>query len=96
MTMSEQNWTIETICEALGSSAAKGRFLGEINRAQVHEIVTVFAKWQRIAADIKAAVERGRELSRAEAETGEIQGDWIDVTDRIQAEAAAARARGVA
>ncbi|MBC2908286.1 hypothetical protein [Streptomyces cupreus] len=94
--MSERNWTIETICEALGSPAAKQRFLGEINRAQVHEIVTVFAKWQQIASDLMAAAERGRELARTEAETGEIPGEWIDVTDRIQAQAAAARARGVA
>lgn len=43
--MSEQNWTIETICEALGSPAAKQRFLREINRAQGHEIVTVRANW---------------------------------------------------
>ncbi|UGY92574.1 hypothetical protein [Streptomyces gobiensis] len=94
--MSERSWTIETICEALSSPAAKQRFLSEINRAPVHEIVTVFAKWQRIAADLAAAAERGRELARVEAETGEIPGEWIDVTDRIQAEAAAARARGVA
>lgn len=94
--MSERNWTIETICEALGSPAAKQRFLGEINRVPVHEIVTIFAKWQRIAADLSAAGERGRELARAEAESDEIPGEWIDVTDRIQAEAAAARARGVA
>ncbi|WP_033321359.1 hypothetical protein [Streptomyces yerevanensis] len=94
--MSERQWTIETICDALVGPAAKQQFLGEINRVPVHEIVTVFAKWQQIASDITAAVERGRELARAEAETGEIPGEWIDVTDRIQAEASAARARGVA
>jgi hypothetical protein len=95
-TMSEQNWTIETICEVLGSPAAKQRFLSEINRAPVHKIVSVFAKWQQIAADIIAAAERGRELAQAEPETGKIPGEWIDVTDRILAKAAAARARGVA
>ncbi|MEU8591752.1 hypothetical protein AB0C59_32915 [Streptomyces sp. NPDC048664] len=93
--MSGRSWTIETICEALGSSAAEQRFLGEINRVPVHEIVTVFAKWQRIAADLRAAGEWGRSLARVEAETGEIPGEWIDVTDRVRAEAARARARGV-
>ncbi|MFH8785302.1 hypothetical protein [Streptomyces roseoverticillatus] len=94
--MTAKRWTIETICDALGSPPAKQRFLSEINRAPVHEIVTVFAKWQQIAEDISAAVERGRELARVEAETGEVPGEWIDVTDRIQAEAAAARSRGAA
>ncbi|MGW1745776.1 hypothetical protein ACWCRD_09195 [Streptomyces sp. NPDC002092] len=94
--MSERYWTIDSICEALGSPAAKQRFLGEINRAPVHEIVNLFAKWQRIAAGLSAAGEHGRELARVETETGEIPGEWIDVTDRVQAEAAAARARGVA
>ncbi|MFD9631700.1 hypothetical protein [Streptomyces violascens] len=94
--MSDQTWTIESICEALGSPAAKQRFLGEINRAQVHEIVTVFAKWQAIAAGMAVAAERGRELARIEAETGEMPGEWIDVTDRIRKEATAARTRGVA
>ncbi|WP_411121303.1 hypothetical protein [Streptomyces sp. x-19] len=94
--MSDQTWTIESICEALGSPSAKQRFLSEINRASVHEIVTVFAKWQAIAAGMAAAAERGRELARIEAETGNVPGEWIDVTDRIRAEAATARSRGVA
>ncbi|KPI12038.1 hypothetical protein OK074_2659 [Actinobacteria bacterium OK074] len=94
--MGERTWTIETICDALASPAAKQRFLGEINRAPVHEIVTVFAKWQRIAAGLAAAAERGRDLARAEAETGEVPGEWTDVTDRVLAEAEAARTRGVA
>lgn len=94
--MSDQTWTIESICEALGSPAAKQRFLGEINRAPVHEIVAVFAKWQTVAAGMSFAAERGRALAEVEDATGEIPGDWVDVTDRIQAEAVAARSRGAA
>lgn len=94
--MSEQRWTIESICEALGAPTAKQRFLAEINRAPVHEIVSVFAKWQTVASAMVDAADRGRELARIEAETGEMPGEWIDVTDRIREEAAAARTRGVA
>jgi hypothetical protein len=94
--VSDQSWTVETICEALGTPAARKRFLGEINRAPVHEIVTVFAKWQTVAASMTAAADRGRELARIEAESGELPGEWIDVTDRIQREAANARSRGIA
>lgn len=94
--MSEQDWTIETICAALSAPSAKQRFLAEINRAPVHEIVTVFAKWQAIATNMAAAAVRGRELSRIEAETGEMPGEWVDVTDRIREEASRARSRGVA
>lgn len=94
--MSARAWTIGSICDALGSPPARQRFLSEINRAPVHEIVTVFAKWQQIASDISAAAGRARELARVEAETGEVPSEWIDVTERIRSEAAAARARGAA
>ncbi|WP_424891164.1 hypothetical protein [Streptomyces sp. XH2] len=94
--MSDQSWTIESICEALGTPALSQRFLGEINRAPAHELLTVFAKWQTIAAGVSAAAARGRALEREEAATGEIPGDWVDMTDRVQREAAAARGRGAA
>ncbi|WP_190022167.1 hypothetical protein [Streptomyces hiroshimensis] len=94
--MSDQTWTIESICEALGSPALSQRFLGEINRAPAHELLTVFAKWRTIAAGVAGAAERGRELAAAEEATGETPGDWVDMTDRVQAEAAAARSRGAA
>ncbi|MBF6045971.1 hypothetical protein GO001_12145 [Streptomyces sp. NRRL B-1677] len=94
--MSEQSWTIESICEALGSPVLSQRFLGEINRAPAHELLTVFAKWRTIAAGVSGAVERGRTLAETEEATGEIPGDWVDMTERIQAEAAAARGRGAA
>ncbi|MEU3465969.1 hypothetical protein ABZ721_39285 [Streptomyces sp. NPDC006733] len=94
--MSEQTWTIETICEALGNPALSQRFVGQINRAPAHELLTVFAKWQSIAAGMTAAADRGRALGEEEAATGSIPGEWVDMTDRVQAEAAAARGRGAA
>ncbi|WP_419996142.1 hypothetical protein [Streptomyces boninensis] len=94
--MSDRTWTIESICDALGNPALSKKFLSEINRAPAHELLTVFAKWQSIAAGMSAAAERGRSLAEAEAATGEIPGEWVDVTDRVRAEAAAARSRGAA
>ena len=60
--MSETPWTIESIRDALGNPALAQRFLGEINRAPAHQLLAVFARWERIAKDTVAAVERGREL----------------------------------
>ncbi|MGW2340470.1 hypothetical protein [Streptomyces sp. NPDC001661] len=94
--MSEQPWTIESIRDALGNPALAQRFLGEINRAPAHELLHVFAKWERIAKDTLAAVQRGRELSEYDARGEEPPGEWIDVTDRVLAEAARIRSRGAA
>ncbi len=57
--MSDQAWTIESICEALGNPTLSQRFLGEINRAPAHELLTVFAKWRAIAAGVSVAAELG-------------------------------------
>ena len=89
-------WTIESIRDALGNPALAQRFLGEINRAPAHELLQVFARWERIAKDTLAAVERGRQLAAAEARGEEPPGEWIDVTDRVLADAARIRARGAA
>ncbi|MFB7244603.1 hypothetical protein ACFCYX_19345 [Streptomyces populi] len=94
--MDEQPWTIESIRDALGNPALAQRFLGEINRAPAHELLHVFAKWERIAKDTLAAVERGREIAAAEARGEEPPGEWTDVTDRVLADAARIRARGAA
>ncbi|MFE2297948.1 hypothetical protein ACFXAW_07105 [Streptomyces sp. NPDC059445] len=95
--MSEQLWTIESIRDALGNPALAQRFLGEINRAPAHELLSVFARWERIAKDTLAAVERGRELAAAEVRGEEPAGEWIDATDRVLAEAGRIRsARGAA
>ncbi|KAB1979236.1 hypothetical protein [Streptomyces triticiradicis] len=94
--MSEQSWTIESIRDALGNPALAQRFLGEINRAPAHELLGVFARWERIAKDTLAAVERGREIAAADARGEQPAGQWTDATDRVLADADRIRARGAA
>jgi hypothetical protein len=94
--MSDQSWTIQSISDALGNPALAQRFLGEINRAPAHQLLAVFARWERIAKDTLAAVERGREIAAAEARGEEPAGEWIDGTDRLQRVAARIGAQGAA
>lgn len=94
--MSEQPWTIERICDALGNPTLAQRFLGEINRAPAHQLLPVFAKWERVAKDTLAAVERGQQIAAAEARGEEPAGEWIDGTDRLQRVAARIGAQGAA
>ncbi|MFH8613065.1 hypothetical protein ACH4D5_36915 [Streptomyces sp. NPDC018029] len=94
--MSDQPWTIERIRDALGNPALAQRFITEINKAPAHELLHVFASWERVAKDTLAAVERGREVAAAEARGEEPTGRWIDVTDRVLTEAARIRSRGAA
>jgi hypothetical protein len=94
--MSEQPWTIESIRDALGNPALAQRFLGEINRAPAHQLLAVFARWERIAKDTLVAVERGRDLAAADARGEQPAGEWIDGTDRVLADADRIRARGAA
>lgn len=89
-------WTIESIRDALGNRVLAQRFLGEINRAPAHQLLAVFARWERIARDTIAAVERGREIAAAEARGEQPTGNWTDVTDRVLADAVRIRARGAA
>lgn len=94
--MNDQPWTIERISDALGNPTLAQRFLGEINRAPAHQLLQVFARWERIAKDILAAVERGREIAAVEACGEEPPGEWIDGTDRLQRVAARIRSQGAA
>ncbi|OUD03330.1 hypothetical protein [Streptomyces swartbergensis] len=94
--MSEQPWTIESIRDALGNPALAQRFLSEINRAPAHELLQVFTKWQGIAQRTLDAVQRGREIAAAEARGEEPPGEWIDVTERVLADAARIRSQGAA
>ncbi|WP_225849124.1 hypothetical protein [Streptomyces sp. HPF1205] len=94
--MSEQAWTIERIRDALGHPRLAQRFLGEINRAPAHELLTVFAKWQRIAQDTTSAVARGHDLAAYDRRGEAAPGEWVDATDRVLRRAAALRRRGVA
>ncbi|WP_432137625.1 hypothetical protein [Streptomyces sp. bgisy154] len=94
--MSEQPWTIESIRDALGNPALAQRFLGEINRAPAHQLLQVFARWERIAKDTLAAVERGRSIAAGEARGEQPAANWADVTDRVLADADRIRQRGAA
>ncbi len=94
--MSSEPWTIETIRDALGNPTLASRFLGEINKAPAHELLGVFAKWERIAKDTLAAVERGREIAAAEARGEDPTADWPDITERVRMEAQRNPSRNVA
>lgn len=94
--MSDAPWTIERIRDALGNPALAQRFLGEINRAPAHQLLTVFAKWRGIAEDTLVSVERGRDLAEHDARGEEPPGEWVDATDRVQGEAERIRRRGAA
>ncbi|MFJ3229151.1 hypothetical protein ACIPJS_38180 [Streptomyces sp. NPDC086783] len=94
--MSSKPWTIERIHEALGSPVLAQRFMTELNRAPAHELLGVFARWERIAKDTLAAVARGRDLAAAEARGEEPTGAWGDATDRVLSEAERIRTRGAA
>ncbi|MFJ6579284.1 hypothetical protein ACIQMY_25395 [Streptomyces sp. NPDC091368] len=94
--MSSEPWTIERISGALGNPTLTQRFLSEINRAPAHELLTVFAKWERIAKDTLAAVERGRRLAAYDDRGEEPPGPWVDATDKTQAAADRARSSGAA
>lgn len=95
--MSEQQpWTIESIHEALGVPALASRFLGEINKAPAHQLLTVFAKWERIAKNINNAFDDADRILEAEARGEEPEGEWIDGTDRLAALAARNPTHGAA
>lgn len=82
--MSEQPWTIERICESLGNPKLSQRFLSEINRAPAHLLLTVFAKWERIAKNLEVAFADTSEILAAEARSEEPPGRWIDGDERLQ------------
>ncbi|MGW0607841.1 hypothetical protein [Streptomyces sp. NPDC002640] len=94
--MSEQPWTIESICDALGHPALKQDFLNQINRATADELLRVFSKWEQKAERSLVATQRGREITEAEDRGEEPPGEWIDITDRVFAEAQRNRSRGAA
>ncbi|MFD1832803.1 hypothetical protein ACFSJS_24620 [Streptomyces desertarenae] len=82
--MSGEQWTIETIREALGAPSLAQRFLSEINRAPAHELLTVFAKWERIAKNMQVAFVEADEVTAAEARGEEPSGVWIDGGERVE------------
>lgn len=94
--MSSEPWTIESIRDALGNPTLAQRFISEINKAPAHELLHVFAKWERIAKDTLAAVERGRDIAATEARGEEPEGEWIDGAARLQAARERFRSQGAA
>lgn len=94
--MSAEPWTIESIRDALGSPTLAQRFLGEINRAPAHELLAVFARWERIAKDTVAAVKRARGLAAFDERGEEPPGEWIDATESVLADAERIGSRRVA
>jgi hypothetical protein len=81
-------WTIERISDALGNPAIRQRFLSELNKAQIHEITAVFAKWQGVAEQLLHTAERAREFRAAELAGEPIPGEWIELTvDDLKARA---------
>lgn len=94
--MSDAPWTIERIRDTLGSPALVSRFLGELNRATVDQLVDIFAKWQRIAENTEAAFDPEDPVVAAVLRGEEPPGEWHDRTDKILAEADRIRSRGAA
>ena len=83
-------WTIERIREALGNPVLEKRFLGEIYRAPLHEMLTVFARWQIRAEQLLRTAERIR-VAHAEQLAGHpVPGEWIDASDRLHQQRGAA------
>jgi hypothetical protein len=93
-TMSEQPWTIESIRDALGSPDLAQRFLAEINRAPAHELLAVFARWQRIAENLDAAFDDDTVTAVQRGE--EPPGQWIDGNERLQRATERFRSHGAA
>jgi hypothetical protein len=94
--MSEQPWTIERISDALGNPTLSQRFLGEINRAPAHQLLQVFAKWERIAKNTLAAFETSRDIVAAVQRGEEPLGEWIDGTERLSRAAERIGSQGAA
>jgi hypothetical protein len=92
----QQPWTIERICDALGNPTLAQRFLAEINKAPAHELLQVFARWERIAKNTLAAFENSREIVAAVQRGEDPPGDWIDGTERLRQAAERIGAQGAA
>ncbi|MEV6106527.1 hypothetical protein AB0M28_17670 [Streptomyces sp. NPDC051940] len=64
-----ETWTIARISEAIPASV-RMQFFAEVNQVPVDGILPVLKKWQRIAEDLTAALERAEELKAREAAAG--------------------------
>ncbi|GAA2629883.1 hypothetical protein [Streptomyces axinellae] len=94
--MTDQPWTIESIRDALHDPDLAQRFLSEINKAPAHELLHVFAKWERIAKNRLVSLQgNGQIIAREHAGEGPAERS-LDITDQIIEEAARIRTRGAA
>ncbi|MER5201436.1 hypothetical protein ACWD3J_49105 [Streptomyces sp. NPDC002755] len=94
--MSSEPWTIESIRNVLSNPVLVQEFLGEINRTPAHQLLGVFARWERIAKDTLAAAERGRQIAEAHGRGEDPTAEWADVTDQVLGAAERIRSRGAA
>lgn len=92
--MTADPWTIERICEVLGSPTLTQRFLSEINRAPAHELLATFARWERIAKNMIDAHKDDQQIIEHLQRGEEPPGEWLDGNARLAA--TANRARGAA
>lgn len=83
-------WTIERIREALGNPTLEKRFLGEIYRAPLHEVLDVFAKWQGRAERTLHTATRIRHAHAEQLAGRDVPGEWIDASDRLHQQRGAA------
>ncbi|GEB49315.1 MULTISPECIES: hypothetical protein [Streptomyces] len=93
---SEQPWTIERICASLGAPTLTQRFLTEINKAPAHELLPVFAKWERVAKDIESSLADKDEFVAAARRGEDPPGEWLDGDERMRQATEEIRSRGVA
>lgn len=89
-------WTIERIRDALADPDLVARFLAEINTAPAHQLLTVFAKWERIAKSIEESFDDTDVIVEAVRRGEDPPGVWIDGTERLQQIEEGIRSRGAA
>ncbi|GHF30687.1 hypothetical protein GCM10010218_09980 [Streptomyces mashuensis] len=87
-------WSTDRIRDALGSPVLAQRFVRELRRTPARELPALLAKWQDIAERTLASVERGRQAAAAQEAGRQVPGEWIDITQKVQDDAAAVRSRG--
>ncbi|MFJ8583656.1 hypothetical protein ACIRD2_03210 [Streptomyces sp. NPDC093595] len=94
--MSTEPWTIERICDVLAAPSLTQRFLAEINRAPAHELLSTFARWERIAKNMLHADQGSQQIVEHLQLGEEPPGEWIDGNERLDREADQSRSRGAA
>jgi len=73
-------WTIARIHDTLPGPAMIRRFLLDITHAPEHQVMNVFAAWQRVAATIEAIA--AGPISHQQARPTDDLPSWAPATDR--------------